>query len=141
MATRLATATRNAATDAVVDLIDGGAGAGTIDVRTGTQPATAEDSATGTLLLTFTLNDPAFGAAGASVAGRADLDVSPAVATVGLADGDAGWFRVKDSTGATVFDGAVTATGGGGQLELSTIAVSVDLDVSITSGTVTMPAG
>lgn len=138
MATRIPTASRNAACDAVVDLTDGGSGAGTIDVRTGTQPASANDAASGTLLATFTLNDPAFGAASTGVA---TLDVDPAITTTGLAAGDAGWFRMKDSAGATVLDGAATATGGGGQLELSTIAVSIGLTVSITSGTVTMPAG
>jgi hypothetical protein len=138
VATRIPTASRNAACDAVVDLTDGGSGAGTIDVRTGTQPASANDAASGTLLATFTLNDPAFGAASTGVA---TLDVDPAITTTGLAAGDAGWFRMKDSAGATVLDGAATATGGGGQLELSTIAVSIGLTVSITSGTVTMPAG
>lgn len=141
MATRLPTASRNAAVDGVVDRLDAGSGAGTIDVRTGSQPATANDAATGTLLLTFTLNDPAFGAAGATVAGRGDLDVTPALATVGLAAGTAGWFRAKDSDGNTVLDGAVTGEGGGGELELSTTTVSVGLDVGITSGTVTQPAG
>lgn len=138
MATRIPTAARNAACDAVVDLVDAGSGAGTIDVRTGTQPASANDAASGTLLLTFTLSDPAFGAASTGIA---TLDVTPIPAAEGVAAGTAGWFRMKDSTGATVLDGAVTASGGGGQLELSTTTVSIGLDVEITSGTVTMPAG
>ena len=138
MATRIPTAARNAACDAVVDLADAGAGAATIDVRTGAQPASANDAPTGTLLATFALNDPAFGAAATGVA---TLDVDPAVTTTGLAAGTAGWFRMKDSAGNTVLDGAVTATGGGGQLELNTTTVSVGLTLTITSGTVTMPAG
>lgn len=137
MATRLPTATRNAACDAVVDLLDGGSGAGTIDVRTGSQPASANDAATGTLLATFTLQDPAFGAASTGVA---TLDVTPALTTTGLAAGTAGWCRAKDSAGNTVFDGEVTATGGGGQVTMNTTTVSVGLDLEITSGTVTMPA-
>ena len=137
MATRLPTAARNAACDAVVDLLDAGSGAGTIDVRTGSQPASANDAATGTLLATFTLQDPAFGAASTGVA---TLDVTPALTTTGLAAGDAGWFRAKDSAGNTVLDGSVTATGGGGQLTINTVTVSIGLDLEITSGTVTMPA-
>jgi hypothetical protein len=136
VALRIATTARNAACDAIVDLLDAGSGAGTIDVRVGAQPATPQDTATGTLLATFTLNDPAFGN---SATGAATLDVDPAITTTGLAAGDAGWFRAKDSSGNAVLDGSVTATGGGGQLTLNTITVSVDLDLTITSGTATMP--
>lgn len=136
MALRIATTARNAACDAIVDLLDAGSGAGTIDVRVGTQPTTPQDTATGTLLATFTLNDPAFGAA---ATGAATLDVDPAITTTGLAAGDAGWFRAKDSNGNAVLDGSVTATGGGGQLTLNTITVSIGLDLTITSGTATMP--
>jgi hypothetical protein len=135
MATRLATATRNAACDAVVDLLDGGPAAGTIKIYTGTQPTTANDTATGTLLATITLSDPAFGAASSGVA---TLSGTPLSAT-GVAAGTAGWARLADSTGATVMDGSVTATGGGGQIELATTTISVGVTVSITSGTVTMP--
>jgi hypothetical protein len=138
VATRLSTTARNAMADAVADLMDAGSGAGTIDVRTGTQPASAQDAASGTLLATFTAADPAFGAASTGVC---TLDATPVLETTGLAAGTAGWFRAKDSTGATVFDGAVTATGGGGQLELSTTTVSIGLTVQITSGTLTAPAG
>lgn len=137
MATRIPTAARNAACDAVVDLADAGAGAATIEVRTGSQPASANDSATGTLLATFTCADPAFGAASSGVATLASTPRS----TTGAADGTAGWFRMKDSTGATVMDGSVTATGGGGQIELNTTTISTGVNVQLTSGTVTMPAG
>lgn len=137
MATRIPTGVRNACCDAAVDALDAGAAAATFEVRTGAQPASADDAATGTLLLTFTLADPAFGAAAAGVA---TLQGTPISAT-GVGDDTAGWFRAKDSDGNTVLDGAVTATGGGGELELNTTAISTGLDVDITSGTVTMPAG
>lgn len=137
MATRLATATRNAAADAVVDLLDGGSGAGTIKIYTGSQPASANDAATGTLLVTITLSDPAFGAASS---GAATLSGTPLSGT-GVASGTAGWARLADSAAATVIDGSVTATGGGGQIELATTTVSSGATVQITSGTVTMPAG
>lgn len=137
MAIRLPTGVRNAACDAVVDLLDAGTGAGTIEIRSGSQPASANDAATGTLLATVTLADPAFGAA---ASGAATMAGTPRTAT-GAAAGTAGWFRAKDSTGATVLDGSVTATGGGGDLEVNTTAISVGVNVSITGGTVTMPAG
>jgi hypothetical protein len=137
MATRIATATRNAAGDAVVDLLDGGSGAGTLKLYTGTQPASAEDAASGTLLATVTLNDPAFGAFSS---GAGSLAGTPLSGTA-VAAGTAGWARLADSAGATVMDGSVTATGGGGQVELATTTISVGATVQITSGTVTMPAG
>ena len=137
MATRLPTAARNAACDAVVDLVDAGTGAGTVEVRTGSQPASADNAATGTLLATFTLADPAFGTASSGTAALAGAPRS----TTGVADGTAGWFRMKDSTGATVMDGSVTVTGGGGQLELNTTTISTGVNVQITSGSVTMPGG
>lgn len=136
MATRIPTGRRNAACDSVVDALDAGAGAGTVDIRTGSQPASANDAATGTLLATLTLADPAFGAASSGVATAATI-----AATTGLAAGDAGWFRAKDSSGNAVLDGSVTATGGGGDMELNTVTISVGVDVEITAWTVTMPAG
>lgn len=138
MATRLPTASRNAACDAIVDRVDGGAGAGTLQVRTGAQPASANDAASGTLLATLTLNDPAFGAASTGVA---TLDVDPELTATAVADGTAGWFRVLDSTGATVFDGSITATGGGGDLTLATTTITTGLTVRVTSGTFTVSAG
>lgn len=136
MTLTLPTASRNAMCDALVDRFDLGAGAGTIEIRSGTRPTTANDTATGTLLATVTLIDPAFGAASTGVATLAD----PAPVT-GAAAGTATWFRGLDSTGATVMDGSVTATGGGGDLTLATTTISVGLSVDVTGGSVTQPAG
>lgn len=137
MTIRLPVASRNAAADTVADLIDAGAGSGLVRVYSGSQPASADLAATGTLLATFALNDPAFGSA---ATGTATLIVAPALTTTGLAAGDAGWFRILDSTAGTVLDGSVTATGGGGNLIMSTITVSVGLTLQLTAGTITMPA-
>lgn len=134
MALSLATSARTAMCDALVDLLDAGSGAGTMQIRTGTKPATPNTAATGTLLATVTLVDPAFGAASSGVATLADPGAVTAVA-----DGTAGWFRALDSTGAAVFDGTVTATGGGGDLTLATTTVTIGLSIDVTGGTVTMP--
>jgi hypothetical protein len=137
MTIRLSVAARNAAADAIADLVDAGPGSGLLRIRTGTQPASADLAPTGTLLATFTANDPAFGV---SITGTATLVVIPALSTTGIAPGDAGWFRLLDSTGATVLDGSVTASGGGGDLIMSTVTVSVGLTLQLTAGTITMPA-
>jgi len=137
MAIRLPAASRNAAADAVVDRADGGSGAGTIQIRTGTQPASADSPASGILLVTVALSDPAFGPASNGSANLAGVPLS----AVAVADGTAGWFRMLDGDGNTVLDGSVSATGGGGDLQLSTTTITTGLTVEITSGTVTMPAG
>lgn len=138
MATRLPTAARNAATNSVTALVDADVGAGTMQIRTGAQPASANDPATGTLLATITFADPAFGA---SALGVATLDATPVLSTTGVAAGTAGWFRILDNSGDTVLDGSVTATGGGGDLELNTTTISIGVTVEITAGTLTTPAG
>lgn len=137
MALRLAAGSRSAATDAVVDRLDAGSGPGYIEVRTGSQPATPETTATGTLLVTITLNDTAFGSASAGVAA---VSVSPSAPTgTGVAAGTAGWCRAFDSTGAVVFDGSVSTSAA--DLNLTTTTVSIGLAVSITSGSYTQPMG
>ena len=131
----LAAAARNAAADAVVDLIDGGSGAGTIKIYTGTIVATGDTAESGTLLATVTLADPAFGSASSGVATGTDPASVNAVAT-----GTAGWFRIEDSAGANVFDGDITVTGGGGTMTLSSVSITSGSPLDITSLTVTMPA-
>ena len=133
MAVRLPIATRNAGANAMADLANGG----TVEIRTGAQPASAGDAATGTLLLTFPLPNPAFGAAST---GTKSLAGAPRTAT-GVAAGTAGWARVKTSGGGTVMDGSVTATGEGGDITMDTTTVSVDLTVNLTALTITQPAG
>lgn len=132
MTLRLATTARNAAADAVVDLIDAGSGAGTLKIYSGSVGTTANDTPAGTLLATVAWADPAFGAASSGVATATDPAAVNASAT-----GTAGCFLVEDSTGANVFDGTVTATGGGGDLTLSTTSLVSGSPVDITSFTYT----
>lgn len=137
MVTRIPTNVRNAMANAAVDLIDAGSGPGTVQIRTGAQPASAGTAASGTLLGTLTLSDPAFGdaATGTATAGAITGD-SSADAT-----GTAGWYRVLDSTGATVMDGAISEAGGGGDMILDKVAIVAGGTIAINSWTVTQPAG
>lgn len=131
---RLATTARNAAATAVVGLLDAGPAAGTIQLRSGSMPATPQTAASGTLLATVTLSDPAGGAPSTGVVTIAD----PASVT-GVGDGTAGWARFLDSTGAAVMDCDVTATGGGGALTLSTTTISTGVTVDMGAITYTVP--
>jgi hypothetical protein len=134
MTYRYPTTVRNSLGDLLTDLIDAGAAAGKIEIRTGAQPASADDAATGTLLATVTLIDPAFGAWASGSATMSNPASVNAVAT-----GTAGWFRILDSNNVKVMDGAVTATGGGGELELSTTAIVSGNPVDLSGGTLTAP--
>lgn len=100
------------------------------------QPAPAgQDTATGTLLATVTLADPAFGNSSTGTASATDpAAVDP------VASGTAGWFRVKDGNGASVFDGSCTANGGGGDMTLSNTSLAPGINVDITSFTFSTPA-
>lgn len=136
MSLTLSAAIRSAMADVLVDALDAGSGAGTIQIRSGSRPAGPGTTATGTLLATVTLIDPAFGAASSGVATLTDPNSVTAVA-----DGTATWFRALDSNSVAVFDGRVTATGGGGDLTLATTTISTGLSIDVTGGTITVSAG
>ena len=133
MAFRLATSARNAACDAIVDLLDAGAGAATIAIRTGSQPTNVGDADTGTLLGTLTCSDPAFGSASTGVA------TASAITSDTSADnsGTAGHFRMKDSTPAIVADG--TCGQGTGDLSFDNSTIVAGGVIAISSFTVTVP--
>lgn len=136
MTIKISSAARTGMCDLLVDLLDAGAGAGTIKVYTGSQPA-GPDTAIGaqTLLATFTLADPAFGAA---ATGAAALDASPVLSTSGVAAGTAAWARAADSDGNAVFDGSVGTSGT--DFIVNTTTVSVGLTLEMSAGTITVPA-
>lgn len=123
MAVTHPTAVRNGLADYVVDLIDAGAGAGTLEFQTSGNVEVA----------TLTFSDPAFGAAtgGTATASAVTSDTSATGGTVAK-------FAVKDSNGNPVFYGAVGTSGS--DINLSSLAVGVGDTVSISSLTYSAPA-
>lgn len=119
----LSTAARNAACDAVVDLIDGGAGAGTIEFQTSGDVEVA----------TLTFSDPAFGAASTGVA-----TASAITADSSATGGTIAKVVFKDSNGTVVI--TPTVGSGSGEIDLSSLTVGAGATVSLSSLTVTMPA-
>jgi len=117
----------------VVDAIDAGAGAGYIEIRTGTQPASPQVAATGNLLATLTFNDPAFGSASVGVATgnsiTSDTDVDDT--------GTAGWARVYDSNNTAIMDMDIGQ--GSGTLSFDNVSFIAGGTAAISSFTVTMP--
>lgn len=130
----ISAAARNAAADAITALVNAGAAGGKLQIRSGTQPAGPDSTATGTLLAELTLADPAFGAAAGGVAALAGTPLS----VTAVAAGTATWFRILDSDGVARVDGSVGVSSA--DLLVNTTTVSVGLDVEITDGTLTMPA-
>lgn len=135
MTLRVSNAARSAAADAIRLLVDGGADEGELRIYSGSQPAGPDTAITSqTLLATFTLDDPAFGAASNGVT---TLAGTPLAAT-GAANGTATWFRILNSSGTAIVDGAVGTSGA--ELNLNTTTVSSGVALELTSGSITMPA-
>jgi len=113
------TAVRNTLTDAVVDAIDVGAGSnGTLEFQT------SGDVEVATLNFAAT----AFGAASGGTATAAAIadDTNATGGTIAK-------FVIKDADGSEVYRGTVTATSGGGDIELSSLAITAGDTVSLTS--------
>ena len=133
MAFRLSTDTRNKACDAIVDDIDAGAAAGTIAIRTGSQPTNVGDSDTGTLLGTLTFSDPAFGSSSSGTATASSITSD----TNADNSGTAGHFRIKDSDGNIVADG--TCGQGSGDLSFDNNVIVAGGTIAISSFSVSVP--
>lgn len=131
---RHSTAARNAAADAVVGLLDAGSGPGKIEIRSGGMPASPAAIATGTLLATVTLPDPA----STGAANGTDTIIDP-VAVTGVGDGTAAWARFLDSANTAILDCDVSATGGSGAITLSTTTISTGVTVDMGAITYTVP--
>jgi len=131
MAIQLSVAARNARLDA----IETAAGATAIlRIRTGAQPATCATADSGTILSAMTL--PADYMAAASGGAKAKSGTWEDAAAD--AAGTAAHFRIYDSAGTTChLQGSVSATGGGGDLELNNVVLAVGQTVTITSFTLT----
>ena len=133
-ATRLPTASQNAAVDAVTARGDAG-GPGTLEIRDGTQPTSANDAAVGTLLVAFAMDATGFGASASGTAAAAGL---PKTATP-TGTGTATWGRYVSGGSATVIDGSAGA-GGVFDFVLNNASLSPAQDVDLLSWDISQPA-
>ena len=132
MSVKWSTSLRNAVLDAWETAIGTSA---KVQIRTGSAPANCAAADSGTLLAEFSLSSDW---AGAASAGAKSLSGTPS-ATASAA-GTAGHYRIKDSAGTTCHEqGEVTASGGGGDLEIDNASIDAGQTVNITSWVKTAP--
>lgn len=130
MAVQLSVAVRNARLDQVESIIGTAA---QLRIYTGTQPADCATAASGSLLCTITLPSDWMNAA--STGTKTKLGTWQGTASAG---GTAGYFRLYDSTGTTCgAQGSVTATGGGGDLQVDNTSIANGQTVTVSAFTLT----
>ena len=127
MATRWSAAARGSAIEAVGTMANGGS----VQFRTGTPPASVEDSPTGTLLVTVDLQSPAFGSAsdGEITANGLPLE------SVGDENGEIGYARIVDSSGDPVYDEDDVSTSSESKITVNTLTVSQGVDFELVAMT------
>jgi len=118
------TATKNARMDAVTAQIDGGSGAGTLQIGT---------SGMGTVLAVFTLNDPC---AGAAAGGVLTFSGFPKSDTSADNTGTAEAAVIKDSNGTTIISGLTVATSSA-DIVLDSVSFTAGQTVTLNSATIT----
>ena len=131
MAIQLSTAIRNARLDTIESTTGVSA---VLRIRTGAQPATCATADSGTVLATLTLPSDwmAAAASGAKALAGTWQDTSADAA------GTAAHFRIYESTGVTChLQGSITATSGGGDMELDNVVIALAQQVTITTFTLT----
>ena len=147
MTVRLSTGLRN-------KILDGGAGGGVkgafsacfINIYTGSQPASPDTGATGTLLGTASVSGGGTGMTfDSAVAGVLSKAAAETWRFTGLAAGTAGWFRLWQngdtvtslSTTAARLDGSIGTSGA--DLNLTNVVIAVAQVNTIDSFTITCP--
>jgi hypothetical protein len=131
MAIQLSVTARNQRLDAFETATGGTA---ILRIRTGAQPATCATADSGTILAEMTL--PADWMAAASGGTKAKSGTWED--TSANAAGTAAHFRIYDSAGTTChLQGSITATSGGGDMELDNVVLAVAQQVTVTAFTLT----
>lgn len=132
MTVTLNDALRNRQVDSVGSDLD----LGFIDIYDGTQPADPDDPPDGNLLVSCALDADAYtGAVGGSASKNGT------VTGTAVADGTATYAQQRNAANTRWMYGSVTASGGGGDVELDTVAIATGLTVTITTSTITQPSG
>jgi hypothetical protein len=131
MAIKMSVTVRNARLDAIETAVGSTA---VLKIRTLAPPTNIADADAGTVLATLTLPADWMNAA----SGGSKTKLGTWQDTAADAAGTAGHFRIYASDGTTQhLQGTVTATAGGGDLELDNVVLAVGQQVTITTFTLT----
>lgn len=112
----------------ILDGFDSAFNSGTLEIRTGSAPG-AGNAATGTVLATITLPADAFAAASGGTKAKSGTWQDASADATGTA---AHW---RMTGGSNIVEGTVTATGGGGDMELDSTSITSGQTVTITAFT------
>lgn len=134
MAAQLSTRVRNARLDATETAIGVSP---TMEIRTGAQPANCAAADSGTVVSTIAL--PANWMADAAGAVKAMSGTWEDAAADN--NGTAAHFRIKAADLACDFQGSVSLTGGGGDLQLDSVSFTAGQDFKVTQFTWNEPNG
>jgi hypothetical protein len=131
MTLQLSVTVQNGRLDAIESVIGTSA---ILKIRTGSAPADCATADSGTVLATLNLPSDWMAAASGGVKGKSGTwqDASAD------ADGTAGHFRIYDSGGSTChIQGTVTATGGGGDMEVDNAVFATGQQFTVTQFDIT----
>jgi len=108
-------------------------GAGSVlEIRSGSKPASPETAASGTLLVSITIPGSYTSVGGV-------LTAADPSSQLPVAAGTAGHFRCKQSGGTAVLDGTVSASGGGGDMQLGSTTITMGVPVDLGVPTINVP--
>jgi len=106
-----------------------------MDIYSGTIPATGDTSPTGTKLVSWT--GTLAWTAGSAGSGIQNISGTPISSDTAVATGTAGYARIWDGTTSSIY---CTVGTSGAEVNLSTLTITSGGIVTVTSGSVTMPA-
>lgn len=133
MAVKMSVVVRNALLNAIETTIGVSA---ILKFRSGAAPTNIGDADSGTVLATLNLPSDWMAAASSGTKGLTGTWTDASADETGTA----GHWRIYASDGTTQhMQGTVTATGGGGDIELSTLSITATGAVTVTSFTLTAP--
>lgn len=122
----MAITTNTTLKNTILDGFDTAFNSGTLEIRTGSAPG-AGNAATGTVLATITLPADAFAAASGGTKAKNGTWNDTSADAIGTA---AHW---RMTGGSNIVEGTVTATGGGGDMELDSTSITSGQTVTITA--------
>jgi hypothetical protein len=145
MTAKISTALRTHLVSAIANAVGAAIASPVIKIYSGSEPTSADDAVTGTLLVTITGPSAAALAFEVAAGGTLSKSVSQVWAGTGVSAGTAGYFRLQESTDtgalSTTAKRAQGACGTAGvQLNMTSTSVANGAPQTVDSGGITQPA-